>query len=67
MYKFHYEYSENKFDAKLLLTETDSLVYEFKTENVYEDFYQDEDLFDFSDYSLNSKFIDLLMKMLLVK
>ena len=67
MYKFHYEYFENKFDAKLLLTETDSLVYEFKTENVYEDFYQDEDLFDFSDYSLNSKFIDLLMKMLLVK
>ena len=67
MYKFHYEYTENKFDAKLLLTETDSLVYEFETENVYEDFYQDKHLFDFSDYSLNSKFFDLLIKMLLVK
>ena len=39
-------------------TDTDSLVYEIKTEDVYEDFYQDKDLFDFSDCSLNSKFFD---------
>ena len=41
-----------------MFTDTDSLVYEIKTEDVYEDFYQDKNLFDFSDYPLNSKFFD---------
>ena len=26
MYKFHYDYIKNDFDAKLLITDTDSLV-----------------------------------------
>ena len=39
-------------------SQTHSLVYEIKTEDVYEDFYKDKNLFDFSDYSLNSKFFD---------
>ena len=56
MYEFHYKYIWSKFDAKLLFTDTDSLVYEIKTEDVYEDFYQDKNLFDFSDYPLGSKF-----------
>ena len=43
---------------KLLFTDTDSLVYEIQTEEVYEGFYGDKNLFDFSDYSLNSKFFD---------
>ena len=51
MYEFHYYYIKNKFDAKLLFTDTDSLVYEIKTEDVYEDFYLDKDLLDFSDFS----------------
>ena len=49
-YEFQYKYIQSKFDAKLLFTDTDSLVYEIKTENVHEDFYQDKNLFDFSDY-----------------
>ena len=53
---FHYKYIKSKFDANLLFTDTDSLVFEIKTEDVYENFYKDKNLFDFSDYSLNSKF-----------
>ena len=56
MYKFHYEYIQYKFSARLLFTDTDSLVYEIKTVDVYEYFYQDKDLFDFNEYSSNSKF-----------
>ena len=62
MYEFHCKYVINKFDAKLLFTDTDSLVYEIKTEDVYEDFYQDKSLFDFSDYPLDSKFFDPVNK-----
>ena len=55
---FHYKYIKSKLDAKLLFTVTGSLVYKIKTEDVYEDFYQDKNLFDFSDYLLNSKFFN---------
>ena len=51
MYEFNYKDIKSKFDAKLLFTDTDSLVYEIKTEDVYERFYQDKNLFDFSDFS----------------
>ena len=33
-----------------------------KAENVYADFYKDKNLFDFTDYSLNSKFFDPVNK-----
>ena len=62
MYEFHYKYIKSKLDANLLFTDTDTFVYEIKTENVYEDFYKDKNLFDFSDNSLNSKFFDLVNK-----
>ena len=63
MYEFHYKYIKNKFDVNLLFTNTDNLAYEIKTEDLYEDFYFDKDLFDFSDYlvkstELHSKFYD---------
>ena len=56
MYEFYYKYVKSKSDANLLFTDTDSLVYEIKTEDAYEDFYEDKNLCDFSDYSLNPKF-----------
>ena len=67
MYEFHNKYIGSKFDAKLLFTDTDSLVYEIKTEDVYEDFYQDKNLFDFSDYPLNSKLFDPVNKKVIGK
>ena len=50
MYEIHYKYIKSKFDAKLLFTDTESLVYEIEAEDVYEDFYQDKNLFHFSEY-----------------
>ena len=38
MYDFHYNFIKKKFDAKLLFTYTDSLTYDIKSENVYEEF-----------------------------
>ena len=67
MYEFQYKYIKSTFDAKLLFTDTDSLVYEIKTEDIYEDFYQDKNLFDFSDYPLDSKLFDLVNKKVIGK
>ena len=67
MYEFHYKYIKNKFDVKLLFTDTDSLVYETKTKYVYEDFYLDKELSDFSDYPLNSKFFKPVNKKVIGK
>ena len=66
-YEFHYKYIKNKFDANLLFTDTDSLVYEIKTEDAYESFYEDKNLFDFSDYPLNSKIFDPVNKKVIGK
>ena len=67
MYEFQYKYIKNRFDAKLLLTDTDSIVYEIKTEDIYEDFYQDKNLFDFRHYPLNSNFFDPVNKKVIGK
>ena len=37
-------------------------MYEIETNDVYEDFYEDKDLFDFSDYPKDSKFFDAVNK-----
>ena len=57
MYEFHYKYIKSKFDAKLLFTDTDSLVYEVKAKDVYEDFYQNKNYIP-----LDSKFFDPVKK-----
>ena len=53
MYEFHYDYIKNKYDnkSKLLFTDTSSLMYEIKTEDVYGHFSNDKEIFDFSNYS----------------
>ena len=45
MYDFHDNYVKRKNDAKLLFTDTDSLVYEIETNDVYEDIYKDNVVF----------------------
>ena len=67
MYQFHYKYIKNKFDAKLLFTDTDSLVYEIKSEDVYGECFKDKKLFDFSEYPVDLKFYDSTNKKVLGK
>ena len=57
MCKFHYDYIQNKYGNKwrLLFTNADSLMYEIKTDDVYEDFSNDKEMSDFSNYSHKSK------------
>ena len=51
MYQFHYDYVLKTFNnAKLLFTDTDSLVYEIKGNNVYDQCFKDKHWFDFSGY-----------------
>ena len=56
-----------KIDSELLFTDTDSLTNEIKSENVYEKFFKWKDLFDFSNYSKDSKFFDETNKKVIVK
>ena len=60
MYEFHYDYIKNKYgnNSKLLFTDADSLLYEIKIRDVYEDFSKDKEMFDFSSYSAKSKCCD---------
>ena len=58
MYDFHYFFIKKCFDAELLFTDTGSLTYEIKSEDVYEKFFKHKHLFDFSNYSEDSKFFD---------
>ena len=46
MYKFHYDYIQSNYgnSSRLLFTYTDSLIYEIKTEDVYEDFSSNKEI-----------------------
>ena len=58
MYDFHYNFIKKNFNAELLFNDTDSLAYEIKSKNVYEEFFKWKNLFDFSNYLKDSKFFD---------
>ena len=46
---------KEKFNANLLFTDADSLVYEIEPDDVYQDLYEKKSLFDFSDWSCQKK------------
>ena len=62
MYEFHYDYIKNKHgnNSRLLFTGTDSLMYD-------QDFSNDEEMFDFSNYSTTFKYYDNSNKLVLGK
>ena len=74
MYEIHYKYRTAKYGSgnKLLLTETDSLVFDIKTDDVYDDIYESKCFFDFSEsksffdfdnHLKDSRFYDLIGRM----
>ena len=69
MNEFHYDYIKNKYgnNSRLSCTDTDSLMYEIKTEDVYYDFSTDKEMFDFRNYSSKSKYYDDSNKLVLGK
>ena len=58
LHKFHYYYIKNKYEvnSKLLFTDTDSLIYEMKTKDVFEDISKYEEMFGFRNFSSKSKY-----------
>ena len=60
MFDFHYNFVKARYgsQATLLFTDTDSLVYEIKTEDVYRDMFERKELFDLSDYPTTCQFHD---------
>ena len=51
---------KNKYgsNSRLLFTNTDSLMYEVKTEDLYDDFITDKEMLDFCNRSTESKYYD---------
>ena len=60
MYDFHHNFIKKNFNAELLFTDTGSLTYEIKSEDVYKEFFKLKDLFDFSNYSKDSEFFNII-------
>ena len=46
MYEFHFDYIKDKYgnNSRLLLTNTDSLMYEIKTEDIHENFRNNKEI-----------------------
>ena len=60
MYDFHYNFIKKHFDAEILFT--DSLTYEIKSKDVYEEFFKHKHLSDFSNYLRDLRFFDPTIK-----
>ena len=58
---------KEKINAELLFTDIESLTYQIKSEDVYEESFKQKYLFHFSNYSKASKFFDPSNKMFIGK
>ena len=70
MYEFHCDYINSIYCniLRLIFTDTDSLMFQSKTEGVYEDFIsKDGKMFDFSNFPADSKYYDDSNKLLAIK
>ena len=67
MYDFHYNFIKNNFNAELLFTDTDSLTYEIKSENVYKEFFKNFFCLALVIIQKIQSFLMMVMKDLLAK
>lgn len=51
----------------MLLTDTDTLMYKIKADNIHEDFYKNKELFDFNNYKKDPKYFDNLNDLVVYK
>ena len=61
IYEFHYDQIKNKNgnSSRLLFIDTDSLMYEIKTEDIYKEFkYKNKEMLDFINYFDESNYYD---------
>ena len=65
MYDFHYNFIKKKFDADLLFIDTDSLTYDIKSKDVFEEFFKYKHLCGFSEHK--SKLFDSTNKKVIGK
>ena len=64
MYDFHYNFIKKHFDAELLFTDTDSLTYQIKSKDVYEEFFKQKHLTLVTVQKIQSFLIGLIKKFL---
>ena len=67
MYHFCYRFIKKHFDTEWLFTYTDSLTYEIKSEDIFEEFFKHKHFFDFSNYPKGSKIFDKFNKKVIGK
>ena len=69
MYEFHYVCIKNKYgnNSRLLFIDSDSLIYEIKTKDVSQDFSNNKEVCDFSNYSTKLNYYDSSNKFVIVK
>ena len=65
MYDFHYNFIKKRFDAELLFTDTESLTYQMKSEDVNENFLSTNTCFTFVTIQKIQTFLIRLIKRLL--
>ena len=51
----------------MLVTDTDNVIYKIETQNVYENFYKNKELFDFNNYKKDPKYFDNLNDLVVYK
>ena len=69
MYQFWYDHLKNKYNNKveLIYTDTDSLIIQVETNDIYKDMLDNKNLYDFSEYPKNHPNYNIKNKTVLMK